>query len=145
MVASRAQRGGPQDFVMTPEEFRQIALDLPGAVEGAHGGHPDFRVGGKVFASLGWPDRDRGMVKLTPEEQELFVHRQPAAFAPVPGAWGRRGSTLVRLAAVDADTLHGAMTAAWRKTAPKRLADRTPSGGLRDEQRPERRPRPSRG
>jgi hypothetical protein len=84
-------------------------------------GHPDFRVRGKIFATLGWPDEAWGMVNLTPDEQALFVESSPTIFEPVPGAWGRRGSTRVKLKAVDAATLRSALTAAWRSKAPKTL------------------------
>src|SRR6266853_2089980 len=81
---------------MTAAEFRRIALSLPQASEAAHMGHPDFRVAGRIFATLGHPRTGWGMVKLTPEQQELFVRAQSAAFAPVKGGWGRGGATNVR-------------------------------------------------
>jgi hypothetical protein len=107
---------------MTADEFRHIALGLPEATERSHMAHPDFRVRNKIFATLGYPDDSWGMVKLAPEQQELFM-RVDAAFAPANGAWGRQGSTIVQLAAVRADLLHDALTAAWRNAAPKALAD----------------------
>src|SRR3977135_3345847 len=100
---------------MSPADFRRLALSLPGASESAHMAHPDFRVGGKIFATLGYPDEDHGMVVLPPEEQERFVKSDSAAFTPAKGAWGRRGSTCVRLEAVDASTLRSAIEIAWRK------------------------------
>jgi hypothetical protein len=106
---------------MTAAEFRRIALSMPEASEGAHMEHPDFRVGGKIFATLGYPDADHGMVVLPPEEQERLVKSDSVAFAPAKGAWGLRGSTCVRLEAVDVPTLRRAMEIAWRKRAPKRL------------------------
>jgi hypothetical protein len=106
---------------MTAGEFRALALGLPEAAEAGHMGHPDFRVRGKVFATLG-PDGDWGMVKLTPDEQGLFVRTAPGVFAPFNGAWGRRGCTRVTLAAADEPTVRQALAAAWRNTAPKRLA-----------------------
>ena len=106
---------------MTPDQFRHLALDLPEAIESKHMTHPDFRVRNKIFATLGAPDAAWGMVKLAPEQQELFM-RVDAAFTPAKGAWGRQGCTLVRLAAVRADLLHDALAAAWRHTAPKTLA-----------------------
>jgi hypothetical protein len=109
---------------MSPKDFRRIALSLPEAVEGAHGGHPDFRVGKKVFASLGYPDVGSGMVKLAPEQQAVLVAAEPKVFVPVPGGWGRNGSTLVRLAAADAVTLESALAMAWRNVAPKALLQR---------------------
>jgi hypothetical protein len=107
---------------MTAAEFRRIALSMPQASESAHMDHPDFRVDGKIFASLGYPDKDHGMVILPPEEQERLVRNHSTAFAPAKGAWGRSGSTSVRLEAIDAATLQRAMEIAWRKRAPKRPA-----------------------
>jgi hypothetical protein len=105
---------------VTPAAFRKFALSLAGATEGAHGGHADFRAGGRVFATLGYPDAQWGMVKLAPEQQEMLVAAEPEMFAPIKGAWGLRGATGVRLAATDARTLQGALTLAWQNaTAPK--------------------------
>jgi hypothetical protein len=106
---------------MTAAEFRRIALSMPQASESAHMNHPDFRVDGKIFATLGYPDKDHGMVILPPEEQERLVRTQPTAFVPAKGAWGRQGSTCVRLDVVDGPTLQRAMEISWRKRAPKRL------------------------
>ncbi len=103
---------------MTAAAFRALALSFPETVEAEHMGHPDFRAGGKIFATLG-PDETWGMVKLTADQQSLFV--RTAAFRPASGAWGRRGSTIVQLAATDESTVRQAMTAAWRNIAPKRL------------------------
>src|SRR5438477_8426888 len=105
---------------MTGEAFRSLALSLPVAVEAAHMGHPDFRVRGKIFATLG-PDEDWGMVKLTADQQALFLRTEPGVFAPASGAWGRRGATIIRLCAADELTVRQALSAAWRNTAPKRL------------------------
>ena len=105
---------------MTAATFRRIALALDGAQEGAHGNHPDFRAGGKVFASLGYPDEAWGMVKLTPEQQQMLVDAEPGVFVPVKGVWGQRGATSVRLVAADATTLRSALTMARQNvTAPK--------------------------
>ena len=87
---------------MSSNRFRQIALALPGAVEGAHQGNADFRVGKRIFATLGYPDDDWGMVKLTPEQQSVLVEAEPEIFRPVPGGWGKYGNTNVRLAKADA-------------------------------------------
>jgi len=95
---------------MTAREFRTIALSLPQASEAAHMGHPDFRVSGRIFATLGYPRSGWGMVKLTPEQQELFVQAEPAAFAPVQGAWGRAGATHVRLRAAKRAAVREALT-----------------------------------
>ena len=83
--------------------------------------HPDFRVGGKIFATLGYPNGEYGMVQLMPEQQEDFIHLAPDAFKPASGAWGRNGSTLVRLDTVPEDLLEAALTAAWRRRAPASL------------------------
>lgn len=97
---------------MTPDGFRDIALSLPGAVEGSHMNHPDFRANGRIFASLHGAV-PTGMVKLTPEEQAEFLKLRPAMFQPSSGAWGRQGCTNVILAKADARTLRQAMTLAW--------------------------------
>jgi hypothetical protein len=105
--------------VPTPDDFRRIALSFPGAEERSHMGHPDFRVGGKIFATLGAPNAAWGMASLMPEQQEDFITLAPDAFKPAAGAWGRGGSTLVRLEAVPGALLEAALAAAWRKRAPK--------------------------
>jgi hypothetical protein len=107
---------------MTPAAFRRIALSLPEATEGSHFGAPDFRVKDKIFATLGEHERATGVVKLTPEQQEILVQAEPKVFEPVAGAWGRRGWTTVRITAADAVTLRSAITSAWLTVAPKKLA-----------------------
>lgn len=101
---------------MTARTFRQIALGMKDAIEGAHMGHPDFRVYGRIFATL-HADLLHGMVKITPDQQASFVADDPAAFSPENGAWGRQGCTRVRLDAVSEDTLGEAMTLAWQQIA----------------------------
>jgi hypothetical protein len=105
----------------TPEDFRRIALAFHGTEEGAHMGHADFRVGGKIFATLGSPSDEWGMASLMPEQQQDFMLLAPDAFKPASGAWGRGGSTLVRLDAVSSELLDSARAAAWAKRAPKGL------------------------
>lgn len=105
---------------MTADEFRRLALELPEASEAEHMGHPDFRVRGKIFATLG-PDEDWGMVKLTTDLQASFVRTEPDVFQPIKGAWGRRGCTRVCLASAQELTVRQALIMAWRNTAPKRL------------------------
>jgi hypothetical protein len=83
--------------------------------------HPDFRVGGKIFATLGSPGDGWGMVSLLPEQQADFMTLAPEAFEPAAGAWGRQGSTLVRLDRIAPDLLEAALAAAWRRRAPRRL------------------------
>jgi hypothetical protein len=106
---------------MTADEFRSLALSLPEAEEKEHMGHPDFRVRNKIFATLA-PGEMQGMVKLTPEQQSMFVKTEPKVFTPVNGAWGRKGCTYVRLQAASSPSVRQALVAAWRNTAPKRLA-----------------------
>jgi hypothetical protein len=106
---------------MTAGQFRSLVLSLPQACESAHMGHPDFRVRGKIFATLGYPDEGWGMVKLTPEQQREFVGSKPGVFEPVAGAWGERGATCVHLASATEAVLRLAVVAAWRNVAPKRL------------------------
>jgi len=107
---------------MTPNKFRELALSLPEAIESAHMHHPDFRVGGRIFATLGYPNDGSAMVKLSPDEQKEFVRTSPAVFTPAKGAWGRQGSTIINLPAATIDIVREALTAAWRNTAPKRLS-----------------------
>jgi hypothetical protein len=104
---------------MSPDQFRRIALSLPEAIEGSHQGHADFRVGKRIFATLGYPDADWAMVKLTPEQQAIVVEAEPEIFRPVPGGWGKGGSTNVRLAKADPATLKSALTMAWQNIAAK--------------------------
>ncbi len=103
---------------MTPNEFRRIALGMQGAVEGEHMAHPDFRANGRIFATIS-PDAKSGMVSLTHEQQQAFIRADPETFVPAAGAWGRGGSTMVRLASADADTVGEAMTLAWQETVRK--------------------------
>lgn len=110
---------------MTVDGFRRLALGMPEASEGAHMGHPDFRVRGKIFATLGYPDEGWGMVKLTPEQQEAFISAEPGVFVPVKGGWGRRGATNVRLRTAKTRSLRVALAAAWRNVAPRQLVERT--------------------
>jgi hypothetical protein len=114
---------------MKPDDFRRLALALPEAIESAHMAHPDFRVRKKVFATLGYPDADWGMVKLSPPQQEMFMRVAPDVFVPAKGAWGRQGSTTVRLKSVSVKLLHDALAAAWRNTAPPALADAIEDAG----------------
>ena len=103
---------------MTADDFREIVLEMEGAVEKAHMGHPDFRAGGRIFASL-QADERTAMVKLTPEEQQEFMATAPAVFVPASGAWGRQGCTMVSLAAADRRTVRGAVQLAWEHVMEK--------------------------
>jgi hypothetical protein len=107
---------------MTADEFRRIALSFPEAVEVSHMGHPDFRVGGKIFATLGYPNAGFGVVMITPQDQDLLVRDHPKTFAPAAGKWGASGSTTVALRGASKRAVAIALEAAWRKRAPTRLA-----------------------
>jgi hypothetical protein len=106
---------------MTPNEFRELALSFPEAIESAHMHHPDFRVGGKIFATLGYPNKDSAVIKLAREEQREFVRSNQGVFTPVKGAWGQQGATNIDLPTARIKIVREALTAAWRNTAPKRL------------------------
>jgi hypothetical protein len=97
---------------MTTDEFRKMALEIPESVERSQMNHPDFRVAGKIFASLGVPDESRGMVKLTPEQQRTFIKKTPKVFKPCSGAWGRQGATNVYLAAAKANIVRATLDTA---------------------------------
>ena len=114
---------------MTPADFRRIALSLKGAEEGSHMGAVDFRVGGRIFATLAMAAKGYGNLMLTPEQQAVFAGEEPEVFIPIPGGWGRNGTTHVVLAKTNEDQLHGALYIAWKlrvdknaKTAPRKIA-----------------------
>ena len=117
---------------MSVSHFRRAALALPGAAEGAHQRTADFRVGKRIFATLGYPDDAWGMVKLTQEQQSMLVEAEPDIFRPVPGGWGKQGYTNVRLAKADATTLKSALTMAWKNVAPKSQVKARDQGSTRD-------------
>jgi len=104
---------------MNAKDFRRIALSLEGAEEGSHMGAVDFRVGGRIFATLASVKQGYGNLMLTPEQQEAFVKELPEVFLPVHGGWGRNGATHVRLAAASEDVLEGALRAAWNLRVEK--------------------------
>jgi hypothetical protein len=114
---------------MSPDDFRCLALALPGITASSHMRHPDFRVGKRVLATLGYPDDDWAMIQLSPEQQALLVATQPKIFSPVKGTWGVRGSTHVKLAAADEPSVSNALRLAWQrlsersKAAPSRRKD----------------------
>lgn len=107
---------------MTANEFRRLVLSFSDAEERAHHGHPDFRVGGKIFATLGYPDQTRGMVQLTPEQQAEFMHDHPQVFSSAAGKWGQKGSTIVNLPKATKAVLRAAVEAAWKNALVKRAA-----------------------
>lgn len=99
---------------MTLSDFRRIALSLEGAEEGSHMGAADFRVGGRIFATLAAERHGYGNLMLNPEQQAAFIAEQPEIFLPVAGTWGRNGATHVRLAVANEDVLTGALRCAWK-------------------------------
>ena len=107
---------------MTRDQFRRAALALPEAIESTHMGRPDFRVRKKIFATLGSGGNDLGVLNFTLEQQELFVRADPAAFAPIPGGWGRKGWTQLQLGDAEPAIVRDALTAAWCNVVPKKLA-----------------------
>lgn len=117
---------------MSTSRFRRAALALPEAIESAHHGKVDFRVGKRIFATLGHPDENWGTLKLTAEQQSMLVEVEPEIFHPVSGGWGRQGWTNVLHAKADATTLRSALTMAWKNVAPKSLVK------ARDESPPRR-------
>jgi hypothetical protein len=104
---------------MDANDFRRIALSLEGAEEGSHFGHADFRVGGRIFATLAAEKQGYGNLILTPEQQAAFVAEEPGSFLAIPGGWGRNGFTHVRLAATNEDLLLGALRVAWKLRVEK--------------------------
>jgi hypothetical protein len=106
---------------MTVASFRKLALTLPDTVEGKHFHVPDFRVAGKIFATLAYEKEGFGVLLFTPEQQAGMVADAPEIFSAVPGGWGRGGSTRVHLKNVSREILDGALKTAWRNKAPKKL------------------------
>ena len=105
--------------VATPADFRRLALGLDGAEERSHMGAPDFRVGGRIFATLAHEAQGYGNLMLTPDMQATFVAEVPEVFVPIAGGWGRMGMTHIRLAAADEATLAGALRTAWKLRVEK--------------------------
>jgi hypothetical protein len=106
---------------VTHAEFRKIALRLPQVTESSHMDHPDFRLAGRIFATLGYPDRRSGMVKLTAAQQVSAMAAYPRMFSRAAGAWGRRGSTIVTLPHATRAALRAAMRQAWENSALQKL------------------------
>ncbi len=113
---------------MTAADFRRIALSLPGAEEGSHMGAPDFRVGGRIFATLASQKQGYGNLMLTLEQQAEFVGEQPELFLPIAGGWGRMGITHIRLSEANEDVLAGALRTAWKLRMEKNSKPEKPRG-----------------
>ena len=116
---------------MKAADFRRIALSLDGAEEGSHMGAADFRVGGRIFATLASVKQGYGNLMLTPEQQAAFVEDLPEMFLPIPGGWGRMGMTHIRLAATNEDVLHGALQPAWKLRVEKNAKGGRKTGSSR--------------
>jgi hypothetical protein len=119
--ADRSSKAKQSQAQMTPATFRRIALSLPGAIEGSHFSNADFRIAGKIFATLALEHQGYGVLLLTRDQQAGMVQDAPEIFSPVPGGWGEKGATRVNLAKVPADILEAALRVAWCRKAPKRL------------------------
>ena len=116
---------------MTVKDFRRLALSLDGAEESSHMGSPDFRVGGRIFATLASQGQGYGNVKLTPDQQAAFAEELPDVFVPVAGGWGKTGMTHVRLASATEDVLLGALRTAWKLRAENNAKTGRPKKGDR--------------
>ena len=121
-VIYHAHAGASQP--MTVDDFRRIALSLEGAEESSHMGHPDFRIGGRIFATLAAAVQGYGNLMLSPEQQARFVEELPEVFIPITGGWGRNGATHIRLAAASEDVLKGALQTAWKMRLEKNRKSR---------------------
>lgn len=121
---------------MTANELRKLVLSFADTEERAHHGHPDFRVGGKIFATLGHPNNTRGMVQLMPEQQAEFMHDHPQLFSPAAGKWGQNGSTIVNLPKATKAVLQSAVEAAWKNALDK--AAKKPNSAKRKSAKPVR-------
>lgn len=105
---------------MQQQEFRALALGFTEAVEAGHFDTADFRVRGKIFATLRQAD-GRAVLKLSPDQQQLLMETAPGQFEPVKGSWGQKGWTRVVLDRADEATVRHAMEYAWGSVAPKKL------------------------
>ena len=130
---------------MTLDDFRRIALSFEGAEESSHMGAPDFRVDGRIFATLASAKQGYGNLMINPEQQAAFVEEMPEVFLPIHGGWGRMGATHIRLAATTEDVLTGALHTAWKlrveknaKSRPKRRSNKPALSAERKVAKPRR-------
>ena len=135
---------------MTIDDFRRIALSFEGAEESSHMGNPDFRVGGRIFATLASAKQGYGNLQLTLEQQAQFVEELPDVFLPIHGGWGRMGMTHIRLSEASEDVLAGAVRAAWKlrvekneKPRPKASPTPKPPRATSASRKPRAKPRKS--
>ncbi len=106
--------------------FRRLALQLPGAIEGSHMNHPDFRLNNQIFATLSAQEEGCGVLKLTPEQQSAFIADQPHIFSPVQGGWGRKGMTFIHLDQADESIMAGALKTAYHNLEEKQSQKKSP-------------------
>jgi hypothetical protein len=130
---------------MTVNDFRRIALSFEGAEESSHMGAPDFRVDGRIFATLASAKQGYGNLMINPEQQAAFVEEMPKVFLPIHGGWGRMGTTHIRLAEATEDVLTGALHTAWKlrveknaKSRPKRRSNKPALSAERKVAKPRR-------
>jgi hypothetical protein len=114
-------KSSQQALNMNIHDFRRLALSLEGAEESSHMGSPDFRVGGRIFATLAAAKQGYGNIMITPEQQAAFVEELPEVFMPVKGGWGRNGATHLRLDLANEDLLAGALRTAWKLRLEKNI------------------------
>ncbi len=126
---------------MNVNDFRRIALSLRGTEESSHMGNPDFRLGGRIFATLASAKQGYGNLMLTVEQQTAFVGEMPQVFLPIPGGWGRMGMTHVRLAAASEDVLYGALHTAWKLRREKNTKSGKKKTAASKAIRPDKKPR----
>jgi hypothetical protein len=127
---------------MNIQDFRRLALSLPGAEEGSHMGSPDFRVGGRIFATLAAAKQGYGNIMITPEQQSAFVEELPEIFIPVPGGWGRGGATHINLAAANEDVVLGALQTAHKLRIEKNAATSTRPSNAKTKSKTRAAPKP---
>ena len=106
--------------------FRRLALQLPGAAESAHMGHPDFRLNNRIFATLSGQEKGCGVLKLTTDQQQAFIAEQPEIFSPVHGGWGRMGMTYIHLNQADESIMAGALKTAYQNLYTKQSRKKSP-------------------
>jgi len=132
------------ELAMRIDDFRRIALSFPGAEESSHMGQPDFRVGGRIFATLASAKQGYGNLMITVEQQTAFVDEMPEVFLPIPGGWGRLGMTHIRLAEASEEVLHGALHTAWKLRLDKNAKAGKKSSAARKSPSAVKRPRKKR-
>jgi hypothetical protein len=116
---NQGRRLKPGGDLVDAEDFREMALSFDGAEEGSHLGAPDFRVGGRIFATLAMQHLGFGNLMLSPALQQSLINEAPDVFLPIPGGWGRMGSTHIRLAAASPQQMLKGLELAWNLRVEK--------------------------